>query len=187
MQAGKTKTIVCPLDLPDGCRRLRLRTKFELRWDRVAVFERLAPVISHAQAPAHAELYWRGFSAIRSRKPGHPATPDFDDVRPIPPWHTTPQGWCTRYGDVLDLVVQRDEKLAVLNGGDALRLRFDAAAYPAVPAGLVRTFFFYSVGWDKDEDHNVEGGDQVEPLPVGDGQEWVWKWNNRWVPRVIGD
>ena len=33
-------------------------------------------------------------------------------------------------------------------------------------SGERRSFFLYSVGWDKDADHNVIDGDRVEPLPV---------------------
>jgi hypothetical protein len=124
-----------------------------------------------------------GFSEIKSRVPGHPQTPDYDKVSARPPWRTTPQGWCTRYGDVLDLVKARDERLVLLNAGDALRLRFDARKLPPVPKGLVRTFFFYSVGWDKDADYNVVEGDSVEPLPVGAGGDWRLEFNTRWVPR----
>lgn len=93
-----------------------------------------------------------------------------------------PQGWCTRYGDVLDLAKARDNRLMLVNAGDALKLRFDARALPLVTKGKVRTFFFYSAGWDKNADHNVVAGDQVEPLPVGAGGAWCVEYNTRWVP-----
>ena len=187
MPAGKNKTILCDLagKLPSGARRLRLTTTFELRWDRIALFERgsAADLRQHDLLPSGAELRWRGFSEIKSRAPGHPQTPDYDKVSDRPPWRTTPQGWCTRYGDVLELVKARDERLVLVNAGDALRLRFDARALPPVPKGLVRTFFFHSVGWDKDADYNVVEGGSVEPLPVGAGGDWCLEFNTRWVPR----
>src|SRR5690606_32911981 len=39
---GKTKTIVADLDghLPDGARRLRLTSAFEIHWDRIALMEK---------------------------------------------------------------------------------------------------------------------------------------------------
>jgi hypothetical protein len=83
---------------------------------------------------------------------------------------------------VLDLVKARDDRLVLVNAGDALTLRFDARALPPVPKGRARTFFFYSVGWDKDADHNVVDGDRVEPLPVGAGGDWCVEFNTRWVP-----
>ena len=186
MPAGKNKTILCDLTgkLPSGARRLRLTTTFELRWDRIALFERgaAADVTRHELPPGGAHLRWRGFSEIKSRGPGHPQTPAYEKVSARPPWRTTPQGWCTRYGDVLDLVKSRDERLVLVNAGDALTLRFEAKALPPVPEGRVRTFFFYSVGWDKDADHNVVDGDRVEPLPVGAGGDWCGEYNTRWVP-----
>lgn len=186
MPAGKTKTILVDLEgrLPPGTRRLRLTTSFEIRWDRIALGERLpvASVARHSTPPSSAVLAWRGFSEIRSRAPGHPTTPDFDAVSEHPPWETALRGWATRYGDVGELVRERDERLAVINAGDALELAFDAVALPPVPAGRVRTYYFYSVGWDKDGDVNVIDGDTVEPLPVAAAGDWQERYNTRWVP-----
>jgi Flp pilus assembly protein TadD len=187
MPAGKIKTILCDLTgkLPRMLSgRLRLTTTFELRWDRIALFERgdVVDVHQHELPPHAANLRWRGFSEIKSRAPGHPQTPAYEKVSQRPPWRTTPQGWCTRYGDVLELVKARDDRLVLVNAGDALTLRFDARSLPAVPKGRVRTFFFCSVGWDKDADHNVVAGDTVEPLPVGAGADWCLEFNTRWVP-----
>jgi tetratricopeptide (TPR) repeat protein len=185
MPAGKNKTILCDLSgkLPPGAKRLRLTTTFELRWDRIALFERIAEteVERREVLPRSADLRFRGFSEIKSRAPGHPQTPAYDKVSERPPWRTTPQGWCTRYGDVLDLVKSRDERLAILNAGDAVKLRFDAKAFPPVAPGRERTFFFHSVGWDKDADHNVVEGDTVEPLPVANGKDRAAEFNTRWV------
>jgi hypothetical protein len=73
----------------------------------------------------------------------------------------------------------------ILNGGDALELRFAASDFPPLPPGRARRFFFYSVGWDKDGDHNVVDGDTVEPLPVvaAAGDDWRIRYNTRWVPK----
>ena len=185
MPAGKTKTILCDLGgkLPRGAQRLRLTTTFELRWDRIALFERAAPteVEQREILPCGAQLRFRGFSEIKSRAPGHPQTPAYDKVSARPPWRTTPQGWCTRYGDVLELVQSRDERLLLLNAGDAVTLRFDGKSLPPLAPGRERTFFFYSVGWDKDGDPNVVGGDSVEPLPSSAADGWKLDYNTRWV------
>lgn len=220
MPAGKTKTILCDLTgkLPRGARRLRLTTTFEIRWDRIALFERLllpdsgtrlsphrGPYRYHEQRPIGGELRWRGFSEIKSRQPGHATTPDFNVVRDRPSWRTALQGWCTRYGDVLELVTERDDRLVILSAGDALTLRFDATTFPPLPDGYLRTFFFYAVGWDKDGDHNVTGGATIAPLPTSrrpstalesdfqwvipdtladdDEADWRLQYNTRWVPR----
>jgi hypothetical protein len=189
MPAGKTKTIVADITglLPPGARRLRLTTSFEIRWDRIALGERLGVDVlaQYVVAPSGADLSFRGFSEIRSRGPGHPTTPLYALASESPPWRTTPEGWVTRYGEVLDLVQRRDQRLAILNGGDALELRFPSSALPPVPAGKVRTFFFHSVGWDKDSDHNVLDGERVRPLPVAltPDDDWWLRYNTRWVSR----
>ena len=143
-----------------------------------------APYLRHDLAPTGATLYPRGFSDLRARAPLHPTTPDYAQVAARPPWRTTPRGWATRYGEVTELVDARDGRMVILDGGDALRLTFPAAELPPVPPGMVRTFFFYSVGWDKDADPNNVAADTVEPLPAeadltGD---WWRRYNTRWVP-----
>jgi hypothetical protein len=191
MPAGKTKTIAIDLagKLVPGARRLRLRTSFELRWDRIALLERLpaTAVAVHAARPVAADLHWHGFSEIRARAPHQPTTPDWDTLLDRPPWRTTPEGWVTRYGDALPLVARRDGELAIMSGGDTLELRFAASDFPPLPAETVRTFFFYSVGWDKDGDHNVVDGNTVEPLPVvaEAGDDWRIHYNTRWIPKDL--
>jgi len=193
--AGKTKTILCDLagHLPEGARRLRLTTTWEIRWDRIALFERrdLDRGQFHELPLSVADLSFHGFCDLRSRAPGHPTTPDYDAASPTPPWWGTVSGWCTRYGDVLELARRRDDQLILVNAGDALRLEFDPVVLPPAPAGMARSFFFYSVGWDKDGDHNVVDGDTVEPLPVpepdspsaaDDASDWRLRYNTRWVP-----
>src|SRR6185369_11409263 len=58
--------------------------------------------------------------------------------------------WCTRYGDVSELIGSRDEALVLMNGGDELTLKFTASSLPPKPVGSVREFFLYADGWDKD-------------------------------------
>ena len=125
-----------------------------------------------------------------------PLAPEYDKVQAEPPWRRTPSGWCTRYGDVGELVRKSDDALALLNGGDELALSFSADQLPPKPAGFERDFFLYAVGWDKDADFHCELGWQVEPLPWHgmDGQrygkqprsgvgndEWMRRYNTRWV------
>jgi len=208
--AGKTKTILVDLTgkLPQGTRNLQLRTTFEIRWDRIALFQRvlLSREDVHETRPARAKLSWRGFCEIESRAPGHPTTPDFDKLFVRPKWRRTPEGWCSRYGDVRELLMGRDDRMVIINAGDALLLEFAPGFLPELQPGLTRDFFFYSVGWDKDGDHNVVEGDRVDPLPRNesplpersagfvrvidvDGErfevpvsDWQLEFNTRWVP-----
>jgi hypothetical protein len=128
-----------------------------------------------------------------------PLTPDYDEVRFDPPWRRTPSGWCTRYGSVDELIAKSDDALVLLNGGDELALSFTADRLPAKPAGFVRDFYLYVVGWDKDADFHVAQGWRVEPLPFhgmddqkyghpsppAADKDWVEKYNTRWVGPMV--
>ena len=198
--AGKTKTILVDLagKLPLGSRRLRLSTAFEIHWDRIALFEKRDNSETHitSLAAARANLHWRGFSDFEDLPWNFPLTPDYGKARDTAHWRITPAGWCTRYGDVGELINQRDNALALLNGGDELTLSFAAGQVPGKPTGYERDFFLFSVGWDKDADVHCKLGSQVEPLPwhgmdhqlygeqprpafANDG--WMKKYNTRWV------
>ncbi|MCC6234485.1 MAG: VCBS repeat-containing protein [Verrucomicrobiales bacterium] len=167
---GKTKTILVDLAgrLPEGTTRLRLTAGFEIHWDRAAMFERVPDTVAHQitrLAPDRTDLQWRGYSEFRDLPWTQPLTPDHGKVRAWPDWRITPSGWCTRYGAVDELIAQRDGGLALINGGDALTLEFEASRLPEKPAGQRRSFFLFTVGWDKDADFHVVQGDRVEPLP----------------------
>jgi hypothetical protein len=195
--AGKTKTILCalPHSLERGTGRLRLTTTFEISWDRIALLQRqpLAQTQIHHIELGRAELGWHGFCDIKSRGPGQPATPDYNKPVDQPPWRTTLEGWCTRYGDVHELITKTDGQLVVLNGGDAMTLSFPAKDLPPRPVGSVRTFFLDMTGWDKENNANTVAGHRIEPLPgnqddkhPSDGirkDDWQVRYNTRWVPR----
>jgi hypothetical protein len=103
-------------------------------------------------------------------------------------------GWCTRYGDILELLTEIDDRFVIFNGGDAASIEFAAALEP-LPDGWTRSFFLISDGWDKDSDYNVLHGDTVEPLPfhgMNDQlygvqprppapDDWIERYNTRWV------
>ena len=198
--AGKTKTIIVDLDekLEAGTRRLRLKQAFEIHWDRIALMEKLPnPETSiSVVAPSEADLHFRGFSAIEDLPPDWPLTPDYERVSPNWFWTITPGGWCTRCGDVLELIAARDEGLAILNAGDELTLRFETHLLPPKPPGRVREYFLYVDGWDKDSDFHVASGTTVEPLPFHGMNDQLYgreprpefpsdalhrKYNTRWV------
>ena len=202
--AGKTKTILIDLEkkLPPGARRLRLTTAFELYWDFACLCEKVAPDQSHQTAlvPGHSDLHWRGFSEFAPLPPSLPLTPEYDRLRSEPPWRRTPSGWCTRYGAVDELINKSDDALVLMNGGDELALSFSDGQLPAKPAGFVRDYFLYVVGWDKDADFHVAQGWRVEPLPfhgmddetydrlvrpAGLNNTWMGKYNTRWVGPMV--
>ena len=203
---GKTKTILVDLEnkLPAGARQLRLTTAFEIHWDSAALCEKISVEANKRfqLTAARTDLHWRGFSEFKDLPSCLPLTPDYAKVHDGPPWRRTPSGWCTRYGEVNELVSKSDDALALLNGGDELALSFPAGQLPPKPAGFVRDFFLHVVGWDKDADFHVGQGWRVEPLPFRgmDDQAydaltrpptthdaWIGKYNTRWVgPLMLG-
>ncbi|MSU35426.1 MAG: tetratricopeptide repeat protein [Pedosphaera sp.] len=166
--AGKTKTILVDLTgkLPAHARRLRLQESFEIHWDRIALFAPAGAAANvHRLGPDRSDLHWRGYSEFADLPGSEPLTPLYDRTKSNPPWRITPQGWATHYGAVDELLSERDEGLAVIAGGDELTLEFDAARLPEKPSGMVREFFLWTVGWDKDADFHVAEGSRIEPLP----------------------
>lgn len=198
--AGKTKEILVDLTgkLPKNVKRLKLTAGFEIHWDRIALFSPSAndtPLITRLD-PANSDLHWRGYSIFKDLPWTHPLTPDYEKVQGKPHWRITPEGWCTRYGPVGDLVKNKDNALALVNGGDELTLNFDASKLPPIKPGHVREFFLLSVGWDKDSDFHVSRGWTVGPLPYHgqndqaygeqsnpavESAEWVRRYNTRYV------
>jgi tetratricopeptide (TPR) repeat protein len=202
--AGKTKTILMDLDgkLPTAARRLRLSMAFELYWDSALLCEKSGKEQTRITGLSvdHADLHWRGFSQFAAPCDTVPLTPDYNRIEPAPPWRRTPSGWCTRYGQVDDLITNKDNALVLLNGGDELALSFRADRLPPKPDGFVREFFLYVVGWDKDADFHVGQGWRVEPLPflgMDDqaydhqtrpgylDESWMAKYNTRWVGPMV--
>jgi hypothetical protein len=205
--AGKTKNIIVDLSgkLPPDSRRLRLSTAYELHWDRIALFEKRdnSETRITSVAPTRTDLHWHGYGEYESLPWYFPLTPSHDKVSEQPLWRITPTGWCTRYGEVGELIKQRDNALALLNGGDELTLFFATSQLPTKSSSQVRDFFFYSVGWDKDADFHCELGWKVEPLPWHgmDDQQYgkqvrpafpsdklMEKYTTRWVgPKTVAE
>jgi hypothetical protein len=202
--AGKTKTILVDLEnkLPAGTQRLRLATAYEIYWDCALLCEKAgaADTRDYSLQPERTDLHWHGYGRYADLPPSLPLTPIYAEVSPTPPWDRTPAGWFTRYGAVGDLVARRDDRLALLGGGDELALSFDAARLPPPAPGMTRDFFLHVVGWDKDADFHVGQGWQLGPLPFQGmddqayGHEprpsriddsWIKAYNTRWVGPVV--
>jgi len=166
--AGKTKTM--PVDLTGvldpADPRVRIRTNLAIYWDRIAytVADPPAPVVLTHAPLTSAVLSFRGFSRMERESPDGPQVFVHDDVSREPRWADM-AGRYTRFGDVKDLLASADDRYVVMKGGDAVRLRFDAAALPPVPEGWVRDYLVVLDGWDKDADKNTVAGQTVEPLP----------------------
>lgn len=181
--AGKRKTLLIDLaDVPraaEGALRVRLATNLEVYWDALGVAEvrpetpRLTPAVL-----ASAELAYRGFSYTNRTAPdvaapvrSVPEIPYYDRIASTTPLWLDLRGFHTRFGDVAPLLAAVDDRYAILNAGDELRLRFEPL--PPPPAGWVRDYVFESDGWEKDGDLNTAYGATVQPLPSHDRPEYA--------------
>jgi len=167
--SGKNKMIVQDLSglFPTADHRVRIRTNMNIYWDEafLSVGAIEAPTRTTVLDPASADLRYRGFSR-EFRKGGRQGPPWFDygSVSPDARWRPL-AGTFTRFGDVLPLMLEADDRYAIMGPGDELALRFDAAGLPPLPDGWTRDFLIYSEGWLKDSDLNTAAGWKVDPLP----------------------
>jgi hypothetical protein len=166
---GKDKTVVA--DLSDKFlskdHRIRIRTNMEIYWDQIFFSENLpyAQVVKTVLDPVSADLHYRGFSKSY-RKGGRygPHWFDYSVVEKGQKWRDL-SGNYTRYGDVLQLIEEPDNKYIISNAGDETTVEFNAATLPQLAKGWKRDFLIRSVGWVKDGDLNTALGNTVLPLP----------------------
>lgn len=167
--SGKAKTVVVDLagKFPTRDRRVRIRTNMQIYWDQVffTTGPVRGPVPQATLTPIAADLHYRGFSRVY-RKGGRygPFWFDYADVNREPRWLPL-RGLFTRYGDVLDLLEQPDDRYVVFGPGDEITVQFPAGGAPALPPGWRRDFLLYSDSWLKDADLHTGTGQSVEPLP----------------------
>lgn len=167
---GKPKSIV--IDLSDvflsDDHRIRVAASQQLYWDEAFVSwdsdaSQLQQQVLQMQA---AELVYRGFSQPLPRANDQPHWFDYQSVSTAPNWPPL-AGPFTRYGDVLFLLDNDDDRMVVLTSGDEIQLRFGAPLEPP-PAGWKRDYVLHNTGWDKDADINTLAGQGSLPLPFMD-------------------
>jgi tetratricopeptide (TPR) repeat protein len=111
-----------------------------------------------------ADLEFHGYPLKIEGKPAGNVQYLYEKTSATGPY-TRPAGSYTRYGDVLPLLTETDDKLAVFGSGDEVRLDFDPSHLPALPKGWVRDYFFAANGYEKDMDFYAAEGNYVAPLP----------------------
>jgi tetratricopeptide (TPR) repeat protein len=166
---GKDKTVIADLSgkFLTSDHRIRIRTNMEIYWDYI-FFSGLVSNVTVSQNvinPASADLHYRGFSGSY-RKGGRygPHWFDYYNVNKESKWRDL-SGNYTRYGDVLPLLTESDNKYIISNAGDETSVEFDAGKLPELKDGWKRDFLIHSVGWVKDGDINTAFGKTVLPLP----------------------
>ncbi len=186
MPAGKPKTIAVDLTgrFPGRPRRLRIVTNLALYWDEAFLIEDSAPPpvkLTRAQ-PRAADLHFRGFSKnIVHPLRRQPEQFFYEPVSLRAPWNPTP-GRYTRFGDVLPLVTQIDDRMAIMGSGDELKLEFDARSLPPLPRGWRRDWLLKVDGWAKDRDANTAFSQSVEPLPFHGMSGYPYRSNESFPP-----
>ncbi len=104
-----------------------------------------------------ADLHFRGYSNMK----GAPATPDYYDLSlDSPSSFSQPSGSFTKFGNVLPLLSEQDDKFVILHHGDEISVNFD---YIPTKEGMERDFILYSWGYYKNKYYGTGG--TVEPLP----------------------
>jgi hypothetical protein len=166
---GKDKTVIADLSgkILAADHRIRIRTNMEIYWDYIFFSDCLsnAPIISTVINPVSADLHYRGFS--RSFRKGGRYGPhwfNYSSVEKDSKWRDL-SGKYTRYGNVLPLLTESDNKYIISNAGDETSVEFDAKGLPELKKGWKRDFLIHSVGWVKDGDINTAYGNTVLPLP----------------------
>jgi hypothetical protein len=181
--SGAWKTVIADMGFPVGrpqtiavdlggrfsgaSREVRIVTNMPIHWDRILVDTSAEAV--EIKAPARADaaaavLRSRGFSAEVLAGDGRPPRYDYSRVSARSPWKTIP-GRYTRYGDVKDLLCAADDMFVIAAPGDDIALSFDAAAFPPLRQGLVRTFLLYADGFSKEMNIRSATPDTLGPLP----------------------
>ena len=168
LPAGKNKTITVDLTgkfLSDD-RHVRIETDMQIYWDAAffTIGTQNVPIELTTLNPDSADLHYRGFSEMYRPTPHAPHLFDYQKVTTDAQWRDL-AGYYTRYGDVNSLLQEVDDMYVILNAGDEITVKFDAARLPALKPGWVRDFILYSDGWDKDGDINTLTSQTVEPLP----------------------
>ena len=215
--SGKTKTMVVDVGsiLSRDDPRIRVATNLRLYWDEIALAIDADDAVRETRSAgvAGARIARRGFSApLAGGGRGtladqRPERFDWDVLAPEARWNQTP-GMYTRYGECRELLLEADDRYAIVGAGDALTIDFDAAAFPPPRAGLVRDWILHLDGWCKDADPNTVAAQAVEPLPFHgmsaypypDGESfpddaahrrWQARWNTRpavrWIPPLVFD
>lgn len=164
---GKTKTIAIDLAdvFPTDDYRIRLSTSMELYWDQIFFStENIAEeLVVQPLTCSAADLHHRGVSRIQHSDNHGPENFVYEQINTVTPWPAI-AGKLTRYGDVLELITNTDDKLAIICAGDEMTLTFSLPE-KSLKLGWKRDFVLHNVGWDKDANLHTITGQTVEPLP----------------------
>jgi hypothetical protein len=166
--AGKGKSVLVDLTGKlgkDG--RVRIRSTQRIHWDAFSVTAGPDVDMRLTTLPLlRAEHKYRGVGErVDDPKGEEPWRYSHDNLLSFVPYDQMPMGFVTKYGDVLPLLAEIDDRYPILASGDVIDLSFDANALPPLPEGWVRDYCFTTEGWVKDADMNQAIRETVTPLP----------------------
>jgi tetratricopeptide (TPR) repeat protein len=147
-------------------RRLRITNNMELFWDRIFLATHRGDAVQRVQevAAVAADLHFRGYPRDYSPDGRQPNLYDYANIDSSQPWKLM-AGSYTRFGDVRQLLDQRDDCYVIMGRGEEVTLKFPTAALGPVPLGCVRSFLLKTDSYCKDMDLYTAFPDTVEPLP----------------------
>ena len=154
--AGLPRTIVVDLTgkLPQGTRRIRLRTNLQIYWDQVLVDNgaEASGQARQVELPlASAHLAFRGYpKQVDGKTPGD-LTYDYQSISATGPFQWQ-RGSYTKYGNVTPLLQANGDRYVIFGSGEEIDAEFSDAALAPLPAGWKRDYFFYADGFVKDMD-----------------------------------
>jgi hypothetical protein len=151
---------------------LRLRTNMQIYWDQIFVAPLLEAVPAatggknfrvHRLEVSAATLATRGCVQEFSPDGKQPSLYDHDRIERVPVSQLA--GNLTRFGDVTELLKQRDDRFVIFGPGEEVTVRFDARALPPPEPGWTRSFVLRTWGYCKTCGPFIATGDTVGPLP----------------------
>ncbi len=166
--AGLPKTMLVDLTgvFKSQSYQVRITTNMRIYWDQILVdtFEGDAPLRETIVYPSRALLRHAGYPREHSPDARRPLIYDYSVIDKFAPWKSH-IGRYTRYGDVRELLLGRDDMYVITRHGDEIELDFPARALPSLPPGWRRTFLVYADGFGKDMDLLSAAPHTIEPLP----------------------
>jgi Flp pilus assembly protein TadD len=169
--AGGPRTITADLTgkLPHRTRRIRISTNAQVYWDNILIDRAAQSQDSRATSVplVRADLRFHGFPLKIEGKPPGNVQYIYEQASATGPY-THPTGNYTRYGDVLPLVRDFDDRLVVFGSGEEVALDFDPSNLPPLSIGWTRDYFFLANGYEKDMDFYSYDWTHVDPLPFRD-------------------
>lgn len=166
--AGLTRTLARDISgrLPEGARRIRMTTNLQIYWDQILIDTTPEPPpFEIREVPlASATLEWLGYPRAVVGDIAADVRYVYDEISPTGPY-VRHAGAYTRFGDVLELSADADDRMVIFGSGEQVALEFDPSGLEALPDGWSRDYFFYADGFAKDMDFYAAYSTTVEPLP----------------------